>query len=131
MILSMALDGFVPKFVGAKVQEYCKHTLNTATKDILSSGLECSHVVFSELIKDPVSMMRNIYKQFGWEFSSEYEANLIAYLKADEIKRKHQFEKAKSSVRKIHDPELFNLDKDVISEELSDYINLYGLQSPK
>lgn len=119
-------EGFVPEDVGRKITEYCSTTLNQATEDIAASGLDCAHVAFSELTKDPIAMMRVVYKQFGWNFSKEYEANLVAYLAADEKKRKVQFDKAKSSAAKIHDPNLFNLDKDKISKQFSKYIELYG-----
>ena len=120
-------EGFDPEEVGRKIPDYCDHTLSQATIDIAASGLECAHVVFSELTKDPVAMMRAVYKQFGWEFSAEYESNLVEYLAADEQKRKIQFDKAKSSTHKIHNPELYKRDKEAISARLSEYIELYGI----
>lgn len=120
-------EGFVPEEIGRRITDYCSDTLNAATAEINATGLDCAHVVFSELTKDPVAMMRNIYAQFGWDFSKEYQKNLCEYLAADEKKRQAQFEKAKGAKAKIHNPELYHLDKDIINKKFADYIDLYGM----
>lgn len=125
------LEGFDPATVGEKVKDYCDNTLNKAGADITTSGLDCAHIPFSELTKDPIAMMKSVYKQFDWNFSAEYESILREYLIADEKKRQIQFAKAKESAVKIHDPEVFHLNKEYITNQFSAYINQYGLQSTK
>lgn len=124
-------EGFDPADIGHRLTDYCDDTLNSATTDIAASRLDCAHVVFSELTKDPVAMMRAVYEQFGWEFTKAYEEKLLCYLAADEKKRRGQFEKAKSSTTKIHDPEKYNLDKTAITSRFSEYIDRYNLQNSK
>ena len=124
-------EGFDPEDIGRRLTDYCDDTLNSASSDIAASGLDCAHVVFSELTKDPVAMMRAVYEQFGWEFTKAYEERVVAYLAADEKKRREQFERARTSTAKIHDPEKYNLDKDAITSRFSEYINRYNLHNSK
>ena len=42
-------------------------------KDIEESGLDCAHITYNNLIKDPVAVVQQIYKQFGWHYSEEYD----------------------------------------------------------
>jgi hypothetical protein len=59
----------------------------------------------------------------------EYESILVAHLAADAKKRKLQFEKAKGSKAKIHDPAPFRLREEEVTTRFSEYIGKHGLQS--
>ena len=59
--------------LGKKVAELTATSLKQAPKDIISSKLSCSHVIYNDLIKDPIDVIKNIYQQFQWDFTKEYE----------------------------------------------------------
>lgn len=73
--------------IGRGLTDLTAKTLKQAPLDIQSTGLECSHVTYNNLVADPVSVIRSIYKQFNWTFSAEYEAIINTYLAEDKLKR--------------------------------------------
>jgi hypothetical protein len=75
------------KLLGQQICAITANLLKEAPKKIKESGLDCADVLYHNLVENPLQTVRDIYAQFGWEVSAEYEANLKAYLEKDEKKR--------------------------------------------
>ena len=56
---------------------------------IRESKLPCADVIYNDLVKDPIQAVKNIYLQFGWNFTAEYENVLKNHLADD---KKHREE---------------------------------------
>jgi len=93
--------------LGFKVAEVSGNLLTTAPENIRTSGLDCIDVTYNTLINDPLATVKSIYKQYGWEFSKEYETIITDYLAKNKRDRE---EKAKGK-EQLHTyaPEEFGL----------------------
>lgn len=105
------------KELGRVLKTVSENVLEQTPKDIAASGLDCAHIVYNDLIKDPLNMVQTIYKQFGWEYTDEYDRILKEYLKKNAEEREALKKKNASSGAKLHHytPEEFGL----TAEELS------------
>lgn len=57
--------------IGRSLTDLTARYLKQVPDDIEKSKLDCSHVLYNELIANPVSVVKGIYKQFGWTFTPE------------------------------------------------------------
>ncbi len=73
--------------LGRRITDLSADLLERAPKEIAESGLDCSHIVYNDLIRDPMAVLKSIYRQFGWTFSPEYEAIVVQFLAEDRAKR--------------------------------------------
>ena len=64
-----------------------EETLREAPKRIEASRLPCADVIYNNLVADPLKAVKEIYLQFGWNFTAEYEARLTEYLRQDKQHR--------------------------------------------
>ena len=75
------------KLLGKAMLKISEQMLNKAPERIEESKLPCSDVIYNQLVADPLQTVKDIYLQFGWNYTSEYEARLQNYLKEDKIRR--------------------------------------------
>lgn len=109
--------------LGAAIDDVSAATLNQAPRDIEESGLECSHISYNQLIKDPVSVVKSIYKQYNWEFTEEYQKILENYLVEDAKKRDEVKQKKSKDALHTYAPEEFGLTESRLSDNrYSQYI---------
>jgi len=99
--------------LGRKVAECTAKVLQRAPRDIAESNLPCYHVVYEDLIRDPIEAMRRIYRQQNWDFTTEYEHKLRVYLEQNASVR--QKLRSKRSEVHIYTPEEFSLTKEELS----------------
>ena len=60
--------------------------LETINND--NNGSYCwAHVMYKNLICDPIATMEQLYKDFGYEFTDEYKAIMEAFMEEDKKKR--------------------------------------------
>ena len=52
-----------------------------------SSSYCGSHVMYKDLIKDPIGTVQKLYTEFGYEFTDAYKSKLEEYLFEDKKKR--------------------------------------------
>lgn len=57
--------------IGRGLTDLTARYLKQAPRDIEETGLDCSHVIYNELVANPISVVKGIYKQFGWNFTPE------------------------------------------------------------
>jgi len=55
---------------------------------ITTYQVSVEHVQYSDTIKDPIGTVKRLYASFGWEYSKEFDAELIAYLDKNNRERK-------------------------------------------
>ena len=75
--------------LGKSLLKISETLLETAPVHIRESKLPCADVIYNDLVKDPIQAVKNIYLQFGWNFTAEYENVLKNHLADD---KKHREE---------------------------------------
>lgn len=119
--------------LGAKIRDVSAHLLTQAPLDIAASGCDNTNVLYTELIKDPLAVVRGIYKEFEWDFTPEYESILKQHIAADKQKRedlKAATAESKKGGAVLHDysPEKFSLTKEELcAGPFATYMDKFGL----
>lgn len=118
---------------GRKIAAVCEKALAEAPQAIADSGLDCAHVLFEQLVADPVAVIKGIYQQFGMDFTDDYEAILKAYLEENRLKRQASMIKLGSKkVLHEHKPEDFGLATQSLNEGVfAEYTKAFGITSSK
>ena len=60
--------------LGHEIASLSERLLADSPKNMKECGLEYADVLYHELVDDPLNTVKSLYKQFGWEFTAEYEA---------------------------------------------------------
>lgn len=68
------------KDLGRRVEEMAAFALTQAPLDLAATGLPCAHVLFDDLVADPLGVVRAVYQQFGWEVSPAFESAVLSYV---------------------------------------------------
>jgi len=112
--------------LGRQVAKVSGDLLTAAPAMIKESKLPCTDIVYNNLVADPIGTVRAIYKEYGWEFTAEYEKILQEYL---EENRKDRAKRAKgSSQLHSYDPEEFGLtDEGLTTGKFAEYIAEYNV----
>jgi len=113
--------------LGKKLDGLSQHLLQQAPKDIAASKCDNANVVYDNLIKDPLGVVKDLYKQFEWEFTPEYEKIMVDYLAENKAKRDALKAPGK---KQLHDysPEDYHLTDAQLSEGVyKDYIKKFGV----
>jgi hypothetical protein len=115
--------------------DFTEHVFSHASNDLESrkDPENNAHVLFDNLVRDPINTVRAVYQQLNLEFSSEYEQILKDHVAEDKKKRESAKKNGESNHGMFqHDPERFGLDKNVFKKEVfQNYIKKYGLNSNK
>uniref|UniRef100_A0A7S2FXV9 Uncharacterized protein n=1 Tax=Octactis speculum TaxID=3111310 RepID=A0A7S2FXV9_9STRA len=81
--------------LGKEQLEFWSRCLERADQD-LSGDTDSKHVLFQDLLSNPVQVVKDIYADFGLEYSDAYDKKLHEYLEENEKKRASKsFTKAK------------------------------------
>ncbi len=123
--------------LGKEVAKVSEVLLQNAPKDIEQSGLDCNHVIYNQLIDDPVAVIKGIYSKFGWTYSKEYNDILLAYIEKNRqereaLKVKRAREKKGAEVLHTYHPEEFGLTSEGLSiGGFSEYIQKFNIPMSK
>lgn len=103
--------------LGKRVCELSSKYLLQAVQDIEDSNLACSHIHYEDLVRDPISVVKQVYAQNDWAFTKEYENILEKYLRENQEQREKTKLKRSKGLDVLHhySPEEFSL----TTEELS------------
>ena len=66
--------------IGRELFKHVEEGLIYTEQNILASKVNNFNVLYENLVKDPVQIIKGIYKYFQWEFSKEYESILVGKL---------------------------------------------------
>lgn len=116
--------------IGRSVCDLSAQNLVQAPKDMEAANLPCSNVIYNDLIKDPISVVKSIYQQFGWKYTTEYEKIIEAYLEEDRKKRESMKKKGRSQDQTLHtySPEEFSLTTEELSTgAYAEYIKKFNI----
>lgn len=110
--------------------EVTSKILLQAPKDLAVLNTPCAHVLYDNLVKDPIGTVKMVYDTHGWDFTPEYEAILRQFLlddkrKRDEVKRRLGFKHA------IHEHDLseFGLTRDMLSTgPYAEYMKIFDME---
>jgi len=104
--------------VGQTTLKFWSEMLKRADEDIKSDKSGHSHVQYRQLIKDPISVVKQLYQDFGWEFTREYEQKLEEYIAENKKKREEKaFQKGKALHK--YSLEQYGLTKEAVHAEVS------------
>ncbi|RYH32602.1 sulfotransferase [archaeon] len=126
------------KIVGEKMLNIAEKCLTQAPKDIEKSGLPCAHVLYENLVADPVGTVKKVYDELGFDYTPAYDSALQSYL--EENRRQREETKAmlakktgqKKAVLHEHRPEDFGIPATALNEGVfADYIKRYNIKSDK
>jgi hypothetical protein len=120
--------------LGHNTRDVSAKFLLKTPKDIEESGLDCAHCVYNDLIKDPITMIKSIYKQFGWKYTEEYEKLLNDYITADKKKRQaiKELGRGKGDAQHTYSPEEFGLtESELIGGDFETYCNMFNVPMSK
>ena len=96
----------------------CAKRLLEFQKDLNKSSY--IDVVYEDMIKDPVAMVRRIYDHFGLQFTDQFKINMETWIKENR-QGKHG--------RREYSLADYDLTPSQIKEEFSDYIAFYNIPS--
>lgn len=117
--------------LGQKIKYVSEQLLQQTPKDVAASGLDCANVVYNDLIRDPVKVVKDIYQQFNWEFSAEYDNVLREYLDKNAADRAALKKKGKAELHS-YSPEEFGLNMDdLVSGGFGEYVKAYNVPMSK
>uniref|UniRef100_A0A7S3HFK3 Sulfotransferase n=1 Tax=Spumella elongata TaxID=89044 RepID=A0A7S3HFK3_9STRA len=119
--------------IGRGLTDLTAKTLKQAPQDIIDSKLECSHVIYNDLVSNPIKVVKDIYAQFGWEFTTEYENIINAYL-AEDKKKRDDIKKAKGTKEQLHTytAEEFGVQTQELMEgEFANYVKKFNVPMSK
>jgi hypothetical protein len=112
--------------LGKMVSKISGDLLVNAPSMIKESGLPCTNIVYNSLVEDPVGTVKSIYKEYGWEFSSQYEKILQDYLEQNKQDRQKKA-KGAAALHQYH-PEEFGLTEEFLSSgKFAQYIEQYSV----
>lgn len=116
-------------------RELCSSTgiiLNQASRDIEESNLACGHVIYNDLIKNPVECVQKIYQKMGWQFTDEYAAIMSKYLEENNRKRKEVSKNSKGDTLHLYSPEEYGLtENELCVGPYADYIQKFSVPMSK
>ena len=86
-----------------------------------------SSVMYEELIKDPISTVKKLYKDIGLEFTDEYERRLKIYIDEDKKKREALKKKVGGSGEHLHSYDIadFGIEEEAVNDKLGWYKKKY------
>ncbi len=124
----------ISDLVGSACKKMSSNLLCRAPQDIKEAGLDHTDVIYDDLIKDPKSVVKQIYKNFKWEYTKEYDSALDSFLAQDKLSRDKVKKERQISGAALHTyrPEDYSLTKEELSSgEFANYIRKFNLPVPK
>jgi len=83
-----------------------------------------SHVLYKKLLSDPIETVRDLYDDFGYEFTDEYKRNIESYLREDKMKRSSMKGRNGGKVNN-YTLEEYGLTKSEVDEKFAWYFKKY------
>ena len=63
------------------------HMISSCLSAVDDLNLDCTHVMYDDVVRNPLDTVRQIYKTFNWKYTAEYEEKVKAYLAENGFKR--------------------------------------------
>ena len=83
---------------------------------------------YADLVADPISVVRDIYKQFGMEYTKEFEDVMKAYMVKNNAERLVLRKKVEAQGKEfdVHYPETYGLNEEELTiGPFADYLKAY------
>ena len=113
-LLYFEKEGRDDRKLGEAVAALSGSLLTSAPAQIKESGLPCVNITYNNLVKDPIAVVKSIYKEYDWNFTVEYEAILTKYL--DDNKKDRESKKKGKQELHTYRPEEFGLTEELLSQ---------------
>jgi hypothetical protein len=120
------------KGLGSALGASTGEILNKASRDIEDTHLACGHVVYNDLVKNPVETIKKIYKQMGWEFTDEYARIMDEYVAENNKKRSEVSKQSKGQALHHYSPESYGLtENELCTGHYAEYIQKFSVPMSK
>jgi len=114
--------------LGRAVSAASADILVKCPEDLKKANAPCAHALFSELEKDPEAVVKGIYRQFGWEYTQEYDDSIKAYMAKNREEREQLAKKKGGKTLHRYSPEEFGLTKESLSTgKYEEYVKLFNI----
>jgi len=87
--------------------------------------VKAQHVLYQDLVDDPIGLIRKLYAQFGFDFTPQFHDRLQAYLEQNR-KEREAMQGSKATLHQYH-PEEFGLSKAQLLTKFEDYHQQFGI----
>lgn len=114
--------------VGKNCSKFWEAMLERADKSFAATDVQSEHVRYEEFIKDPVGMVKGLYRGFGWEVTAEFEERMNAYVA--QSKKDRAAKMGTKSQLHTYSMEEYGLDEADTRSRLSWYYDKY-LKAPR
>lgn len=121
------------RFIGQSMLEVTSKILLQAPRDLAELNATCAHVLYDNLVNDPIGTVKMVYNTHGWEFTAKYEAILQQYLLEDKLKR-DDVKRRLGLKHAIHEHDLseFGLTDDILSTgPYAEYMKMFNMEQCK
>lgn len=119
VLITLLSDALEPEKMGEPAMEIAKQAVERFTR--AREGENASRiedVLYTDLIEDPIAVVRRIYDRFGYEYTPEFERKLQTFLA----------EQKRSGVPKHrYTLEQFGLNNDAVAEAFAPYHQAFGI----
>eukprot|EP00968_Pinguiococcus_pyrenoidosus_P021405 scaffold2771_cov252-Pinguiococcus_pyrenoidosus.AAC.41 len=106
-------------------QKVLKRAIDELEDATRKQDVKVSHVLYEDLVRDPIAVVRKLYEEFGYDFTPEFERRLEDYLEKNKKERKAM----KASQKSIHaySPETFGVSTEDVLREWEWYHKRFGI----
>lgn len=127
-------EGCDDNLLGKSIKEVTYNYLDEIPKMAKKEGIEMKNVLYEDLVKDPIQLVKTIYAENGWEFTDEYNTILKDFL-AEDKKKRDQIKKDRETSNEIihhYTPQEFGLTEEELSVGNFDtYVKNFNVPLPK
>jgi hypothetical protein len=106
------------KAFSKSIVETCRGNFKAMAEDPLAEDQRIVHVLFNDMMKDPVGRLRAAYGHFGLAFTDETEARMRAWLEGNQSDRYGKF---------VYSLDLIGEDIEALYEEFAPYMERFGV----
>lgn len=100
------------------IVEICKANFKAMARDPLGKDPRIVHVLFNEMVRDPVAQLRGAYEHFGIAFTDELENRMRVWLGSNKSDRYGKF---------VYSLDLIGESVDALYEEFEPYMHRFGI----
>lgn len=80
-------ESLFPTQLGQAMLRENQHMLTKSMATMDDSSQDCAHIMYDALVSNPIDTVQQIYTQFNWKYTAEYDAKLKAFLLEDNARR--------------------------------------------
>lgn len=113
--------------LGRTVMSAALTMVTRAAEDLHTTGLSHSHVMYDNLVAEPLETVKSVYNQLGLTYTDEYDRILREHLAADEAKRAKMRSKGGGGALHTYAPEDYGLSAGELRAAFETYTTTFNI----